>query len=273
MKLCYVDETGTDGRSPVVVMVGIIADSQRLRRTQEEFNKAFKRLTGIQESTVRELKSTHLYRGTGKWRGVDGEVRHAAIGDLCSWVCNRKHSIALTAIDIESFKSSPLSNHIDIWSAAALHIALQIQRLHQSLKKNKGNTFLVFDEHKQKADSLAELLFDPPPWSDTFYGKKEKQPRLDQIIDTAFYARSHHVGLVQIADLFAFLFKRHVELSDHGSMEAYQGEAERIREWVLELATRLTKRPSRWPKRSTSECAKWYVDLAPQSLLTLPQSL
>lgn len=32
--------------------------------------------------------------------GVDGEVRHAAIGQLCEWLSDRKHSLALTALSI-----------------------------------------------------------------------------------------------------------------------------------------------------------------------------
>jgi hypothetical protein len=69
VKLCYVDETGTDGESPVVVMVGIIADSQRLRRTQVEFASAFKRLGDLPKRTIQELKSTNVYRGRGALAG------------------------------------------------------------------------------------------------------------------------------------------------------------------------------------------------------------
>lgn len=58
---------GTDRESPVVVMVGIIADSQRLRRRQVEFESAFKRLGDLPERTIQELKSTNLYRGKGHW--------------------------------------------------------------------------------------------------------------------------------------------------------------------------------------------------------------
>lgn len=267
MKMCYVDETGTDGQSPVVIMVGIVADCQRLRRTQVEFAGVFQRLNRLPRSTVLELKSTHLYRGTGKWYGVDGTARHAAISDLCNWVSTRKHKIALAGIDLNRFKSSTLRNHLDIWDAAALHITLQVQRAHQRLVKNKGNTFLVFDENKQKTDRLAGLLFDPPEWTDNYYGPKNT--RLDQIIDTAFFARSHHVGLVQVADLFAFLFRRHSELQDYRLEERFDGEKERIQNWVEQLASRLLDRAHRWPKRTSSDCAKAYVELAPPSLLKL----
>lgn len=34
MKIAYVDETGTDGKSPVLVMVGVLADTSRVGRTR-----------------------------------------------------------------------------------------------------------------------------------------------------------------------------------------------------------------------------------------------
>lgn len=269
MKLCYVDETGTDGDSPVMVMVGIIADSQRLRRTQTEFQAAFDRLGSLPERTIRELKSTSLYRGRGRWQGVPGEQRHEAIGEFRAWIGERKHELALAAIDIARFKESPLSPDIDLWLTGALHIALQVQRRNQGLKKNKGNTFLVFDEQKRKADALADLLFDPPEWTDSYYKRTRRQARLDQIIDTAFYARSHHVGLVQVADLFAFLFRRHAELVQYGYDEEYEGEAERIKGWVRAMSERLIDRTHRWPKRPKGSCAKWYADTAPRAIVDL----
>lgn len=232
VKLCYVDETGTDGQSRLVVMVGIVADSRRLHRTQTDFADTFARLGEGTVKELRELKSVELYRGHGPWKGVDGPDRAAIIGDLCAWLCERKQDIALAAIDVERFREDSLHEDLDHWMTAALHIALQVQRAHQGLKKRKGSTFLIFDEHQRHADRLAELLFDPPEWTDAYYGRSKHQERLDQVIDTAFYARSHHVGFVQVADLFAFLFRRYAELHDYGVPPAYEDEVERIDGWV-----------------------------------------
>ena len=62
MKVCYVDETGTDGISPVLVMVGVIADGQRLPKTQSELAAIFGSLGNLSAKTLRELKSTQLSR-------------------------------------------------------------------------------------------------------------------------------------------------------------------------------------------------------------------
>lgn len=69
MKLCYDDETGTDGKSPTVVMVGLIADAARIHRTRSEFRAIYERWEGLPDGTIRELKSTQLYRGKGTGMG------------------------------------------------------------------------------------------------------------------------------------------------------------------------------------------------------------
>src|SRR5690349_14391440 len=105
MRVCYVDETGTDGLSPFVVMVGIVVDASRLGRTTEEFKKISARLvTASTATTLKEIKSVDLYRGKNAWRGVDGELRHQIIGDLCDWLSERKHRLALAAADVAHVK-------------------------------------------------------------------------------------------------------------------------------------------------------------------------
>lgn len=271
MKLCYVDETGTDGRSPVVVMVGVIADAHRIGRTRDEFADAFARLSEVSREGLRELKSDDLYGGRGVWRDVPGEERARIIGDFCQWLGDRKHHLALTAIDVGAFPEADFSQDQprEIWQAAALHIALQLQKHHQKERRGKGHTFLIFDENKRAADKLAERLYDPPGWSGAFYDRGKKQAALDQIIDTAFYVKSHHVGLVQMADLFAFVFRRYAELAQYGADEAYEGERGRIDGWTATLAERLIPKGVRWPKQKPDVCAQWYIDLAPDALKAL----
>jgi hypothetical protein len=269
VKICYVDETGTDGQSPVLVMVGVIADSQRLNRTRTDFADTFAELGEVAVRELRELKSNELYRGQGPWNGIDGDKRAAIISRLCEWLCERKHDLALAAVDLERHQAEPLRDGLDPWMTAALHVALQVQRAHQKLPKRKGSTFLVFDEHQRHADRLAELLFDPPAWTDEYYGRGRHQEALDQVIDTAFYARSHHVGLMQVADLFAFLFRRHAELHDYGREPTYPDELERISGWVETIGQRLLPAAHRWPKRPRDGVSHWYTATAPPSLVSL----
>ena len=271
MKLCYVDETGTDGHSPLVVFVGVVADVARVHRTRLEFEELFRNFAELPNRAITELKGSNIYYGNGSWYGVDGETRHAAINQLCQWLSDRKHSLALAAFDVEDFGRSDFERltGLDIWMGGAVHIALQVQKAHQGIKRKKGATFLVFDEHRVGGEALAELLFDPPGWSDDYYDRGSKQLALDQITDTAFYARSHHVGLVQAADVFAFIFRRYSEIRDYGHAEGYGGEQQRLTSWIEILSGRLLKPSHRWPKRTTSEVAQAIRKLAPPSLVEL----
>jgi hypothetical protein len=46
-KICNVDESGTQEESPLVVMVGVVADCQRIARTRDEFPRTFEALGSL----------------------------------------------------------------------------------------------------------------------------------------------------------------------------------------------------------------------------------
>jgi hypothetical protein len=273
MKFCYADESCDDRGEKIQVMVGIVADAQRLNRSRVEFSEIFALVEGAYPEALRELKGSRIFYGRGGWRDVPPEIRKAVFRLFCEWIGERKHSIALSAIDIGNFNTglpdkypAPLR---DLWVAGAVHIALQLQKLHQTLEKNKGHTVLIFDENKVKADKLNEVLFAPPGWTEAYYEKRKKQAPLDQIIDSAFFTKSHHAGLVQVADLFAFVLRRYAELTDYGAEPVYPGEKDDVAPLVGLLAPRLVPKSNRCPKRPKDECATTFVDLTPACLASL----
>lgn len=271
MYFAYVDETGTDGNAPVMVMVGILANAERITKTTSELAKIFSRHSELTATRLTELKARQLFAGGGPWRTVAGDTRRSVVSELCQWLVERKHELALAAIDLGALQSSSPGDPAlqDSWQAGALHMALQLQRLQQTKSGSKGLTVLVFDDNKMGMPRLAELVFDPPPWTDNYYGRHRKRPPLDRLVDTPFAVKSHHVGLVQVADIFAHIFRRHSELTDFGLEPRYSDEPAHYAEWVGVLAPRLIPRQHRWPVRSTSDCAKWYSSLAPRSLSAL----
>ena len=251
MKFCYADESLDDAGEKVQVMVGIVADAQRLNRSRVEFSEIFELVERAFPEALKELKGSRIFYGRGGWRDVPPEIRKDVFRRFCQWIGERKHQLAISAIDIARFGErlpaaypAPLR---DLWVAGALHIALQLQKLHQTIKKNKGHTVLVFDENKAKADRLNEVLFAPPAWTETYYEKRKKQAPLDQIIDSAFFTKSHHAGLAQVADLFAFVFRRYAELATYGAEPVYPGEKDDIDPLVELLVTRLIPRSHRCP--------------------------
>lgn len=273
MKVCYVDESGNQDQDPCLVMVGIVVDAMRLNRTREEFNEVFDVVQGLFQENLRELKGSKMIFGRDRWRNVDPDIRKRIGRFFCNWVVSRKHHIALAAIDrrqlaqVDGSEFAQVSG--DPWLAGSLHIALQLQKHHQGQNKNKGQTFLFVDENKKAADQLAELLFAPPDWTDAYYERGKKQARLDQLIDSAFAVKSHHAGLVQVADLYALILRRYAELHDYGSAELWAGERALIDGYTNTLAGRMLPRATRWPARPKSPCGKWYSQIAPASLRTL----
>jgi hypothetical protein len=273
MKICYVDESGNNPEDPCLVMVGVVVDAYRLNRTREEFADIFDEIQTLFEENLRELKGSKMIFGRDRWRKVDPEVRKRIAGYLCDWIADRKHHIALAAVDRHKLKSDATGGVPkecrDEWLAGALHIALQIQKANQGRAKNKGNTILIFDDNKGKADTLSERLWQPPEWTDDYYDKPTKRSRLDQIVDTTFTIKSHHAGLVQVADLFAFILRRYSEMKDFGKAEEWPGEQELIDSYATALTTRLLPLGCRWAAKPTGTSAKWLNGIAPTSLMSL----
>jgi uncharacterized protein DUF3800 len=273
VKICYVDDSGNNSQDPCLVMVGILVDAYRSNRTREDFAGIFDEIQALFEENLRELKGAKMIFGRDRWRKVDPEVRRRIAGYLCRWIGDRKHHIALTAIDRQKLKNDataevPEKCH-DEWLAGGLHIALQIQKAYQVKAKNKGNTILIFDENKVKADALSELLWQPPNWTDDYYDRRPNQGPLDQIVDTTFMIKSHHAGLVQVADLFAFIFRRYAEMKDFGKPEEWKGERALIEGYTATLVNRLLPRSCRWPVRPTGKSTLWLSAMAPKSLMLL----
>jgi hypothetical protein len=273
MKFCYADESLDDASERVQVMVGIVADAQRLNRSRIEFSEIFELVERAFPEALKELKGSRIFYGRGGWRDVPPKIRKDVFRQFCEWIGDRKHQLAISAIDIGRFGARLPADYPnalrDLWLAGALHIALQLQKLHQTIKKNKGHTVLIFDENKAKVDKLNEALFAPPEWTETYYEKRKKQAPLDQIIDSAFFTKSHHAGFVQVADLFAFVFRRYAELAEYGAEPSYAGEKDDIDPLVKLLVPRLIPRSHRCPKHPKDECAATFVDLTPGCLIDL----
>ena len=273
MKVCYVDESGATTQDPCLIMVGVLIDSTRLNRTRQEFFDAFDVVRDLFQERLRELKGSKIFFGRDRWRKIDPEIRKQIVEYFCNWIERRKHKLALAAIDRSEMEKhtevdSPVERK-DEWLAAGLHIALQIQRFNQGVRKNKGHTFLFFDDNKAKADKLSDLLWAPPQWTDDYYGKKKNQERMNQIIDTTFSIRSHHAGLIQVADIFAFIVRRYVEIKDFGKEEEWSGEESPLDGYIHTISGCLLPRSHRWPARTESTAAEWYNALAPASLKAL----
>lgn len=265
MYLCYVDETGLDDDSPAVVTVGVLVEgTTRLVKTNREWTQHLGALLDEADAGMPELKSSRLYRGLGKWNRIPGDQRHARIEELIDWFVDRKHHIALAAADKDfDLDNSALEGVGSHELLAAFHISLQVQRAQQTKNKNKGVTLFAMDQSRVSGQ-LADLLENPPSWSDDYYARKPKADPLDQLVHTPFWVRSDRIELVQLADLFAFVYRRYLETRRDG--EDYPGEFERLNHWKAKLDSRLLNRSHRLPTRETSSATDAVIAAFPAEL-------
>jgi hypothetical protein len=142
-----------------------------------------------------------------------------------------------------------------------------VQRKNQSQPSNKGKTLVIYDQQGEFEQRVAELLSNLPSWTDAYYGYAHGD-RLDQIIDTAYFVRSHHASLIQLADMIAFVLRLYVALSDGGDAERYPGERNRVARWLEIIQPRLFERRHRLPSGSDS-LVTMYRELCPPSVRDL----
>jgi hypothetical protein len=157
----------------------------------------------------------------------------------------------------------------DPWCAAAFHLVLQLQKAGRSATQPKGHFAVIFDAQERHESHFVDLVRNPPRWSDNYYGRARREPQLSRLVDVPYFADSEHVLLIQVADLIAFVLRRHAELTIAGSVEAYGGEADRIRAWSELVARRAGPVALRWKRRGRNIAENVFFDLAPAGLLAL----
>jgi len=273
MKFCYLDESGT-GAEPYAVMAGIIVDSQRMRLTKTHWADLLTELTRLTGRQIREFHTRDFYRGNGTWRAIDGPLRSRIIHAILDWIETRKHKITFCGIEKVNYNrefqiNNKLQELQSLWCTLAFHQVLIIQKRHQTIKGNKGNTLFVFDREVREEANFSRLINSPPVWSDYYYGKKRTQDRIDQVIDVPYFGNSQDVHLIQVADLIAYILRLFLELENHVTQERHPGELIQVREWVTKICNNALTTSSRYPARGRDECSEVFYSIAPTQILNL----
>lgn len=272
MKFCYIDESGT-GSEPIAVMIGVVVDSQRMGPTKRHWDQLLDHLSVTAGKRIDEFHTKDFYPGNAVWHNVSGEKRSEITDQICDWIKARRHHFVMaTALRAEcdtEIRAGILPKDIkNIWMMLATHIILSLQREGQKNTGTKGNTVLIFDEHEIDKNFIQEFVNNPPAWSDSYYEKGKKQPRLDQIVDIPYFCDSKHVGLVQLADFAAFFIRRHLEIAEGRVPEKYNGEKDKISKWVTTILGRTIPISSIYPKTGRCEISEMYYRLAPVTART-----
>lgn len=283
MKFCYVDESG-HGDEPILVIASIVTDAVRMHITKEHWAVILNELSNILNKPISEFRTRHFYRGRGIWHDLDGEQRSRVLDIIIGWLQRRHHKVAFTAIEKAKAKSCVWENKKEYltkngkpnyWRLAALHLILCIQKEHQGYDIPKGHTVFIFDNEMREEYRLGVTVLDPPEWSDSFYGHNRKTRRagpkepLSQIVDVPYFADSKQVGMLQVADLFAYLLRHYAELEIGYTEAEYSEEKKKVKRWVKGIAKFMLPDSNRWPARGGCECAEFFKNMAPAPLLRI----
>jgi len=127
-----------------------------------------------------EFHTSAFYPGNTPWRGLIGSDRARIVTAIFEWIVERKHNIVYAAVDKKKFaaevgKESQAAEIDSLWQFLALHICLAIQKCFQTMKRNKGNTLLIFDKQLTQADAFTRIIRDQFDWTDTYYSRHLKQ--------------------------------------------------------------------------------------------------
>ena len=202
----------------------------------------------------------------GWWRKI------SLIREIIEWMVDRKHTVTFGAVSRAAldaarpkFDLGGLEKATE-WSVAAMHLVLSIQKQYQREKNNKGKTLFIFDNAGRR-EEFVKLVLDPPPATGAFYKQKRKELPLNQVIDVPYFADSRHVGLIQVADLIAYLLRLYAELTEGVVPEQYKGELRQVGGWIDDVGSVLLPNSARWPKRSKDPCTDFLTAVAPPPLL------
>jgi hypothetical protein len=278
MQFVYVDESGT-GDEPIAVMVGVIADSYRMRLTKENWSNLLSELSKIIGRDIDEIHTRDFYSGNSPWRDLSGKQRSDIITAIFTWLRDRKHSIVYTAVEKDRFnkeiKEEEKYNDIStIWRFMAFHLTLSLQKRFQGAIKgkkdrkinSKGACVLIFDNEHREESRFTDLILNSPDWSDSYYQKKEKQQKLNQIIDVPHFVDSKQVGLIQLADFICFFLRKHIELQMGLAKPAYKDEIEKVGSWTDLILKQSIPKNNIFMSRGRCDCSEMFYKYAPETI-------
>jgi hypothetical protein len=275
MQFIYIDESGT-GDEPIAVMVGVVADSHRMRLTKEHWNSLLGVLSNLVGQNIEEIHTRDLYSGNSFWRELNGKQRSDIIDAIFSWLVERKHPIVYTAVNkslfYENFPKDPRHEEIQtLWRFMALHLSLSIQRKFQGSVDGKsrkvnlpGHCVLIFDNENKEQKYFTDLLLRAPDWTDSYYQKAKSQEKFSQIIDVPHFVDSKDVGLIQLADFICFFLRKYIELSMRYIQPSYSGEIEKVSRWANIIINQSISKSCIFPQKNRCPCTDLFFTFAPE---------
>lgn len=237
MKFVYVDESGNSGSDANFFMVGILIDAYRFSKHNEVLTAELDKILTTPEQNVKELKSHKFINGIGVWNQIPADERKEWVQKFCEFAmdCSTIYAVAINFSKFNKYKHENTGLTGGYWHVAAMSLSAQIQKEVQKEDKNKGHSFLIFDDNKSEIPRLCDAIYEGNSFYDGIYDytEKKKSKRFDQIINTAFAIKSQHASFIQCADCIAYIYRRHFELI--GKKEKWKGETEYFKSLFTQL--------------------------------------
>lgn len=255
-------------------MVGIVVDCQRMHITKGDWMDLLEYLSGIAGRQISELHTRNFYSGAGIWNGLDGNKRSQIITEVFEWLAGRKHQVVYASVCKKTYHENFALQYIPdelntIWRFLGFHLVLAMQRCCQTEKKNKGNTLFVFDNEKREELRFTDIIKRPPAWSNEYYGLKNGDPPLDQVIDVPYFGDSRDVALIQLADLASFFLRRYAEIKENIVAPKYADEEEKVAGWVTSFVKRSIGRNHIYRKVGRTAAENLFYANASESIRSL----
>lgn len=270
MKFVYVDESGASDQGDVFVMAGVLVDAYKLRKYTAELDVLVTNFLSRHPSSPAEIKTKKLLEGKGGWNTIDPQERKDFVTGICRVAADCSKLIVF-GMSFSQFEAACAAGVFkfpcqkSFWVLSGMYVAAVVQKKMCTLKNNKGLSVLIFDNNPTGMSALSDALYESDPWFDGLYhaaGKPLKQAaRFDQILNTAFAINSKHSSFVQVADVVAYVYRRHIELRS-GQSEAYTGEAT----YVDGLVSILENRREKLGRCAKAECVEFYKTISHPSL-------
>jgi hypothetical protein len=232
--LAYLDETGTDGHSPIVMYGALIVPVGRFGPLSALHSVAIQQIIPLDRmDDFTEFHAYEIYKGTGVFEGIDETKRFAAINVLLSAVRMDELRFIYAAADRKKFASSPFGSGKPLISA--FHMCLlgvedwataNHPQRPEAKRIDWNDTCLYVVDDCDNKELKTQLR-------NTYHTLRVKHPmvppfenRLWHAHDDMFFANSKDCLGIQIVDLCNYFVRMHLagEVEPHNFYELFSGQ-------------------------------------------------
>ncbi len=230
MHLAFLDETGTDGHSPIVMFGAVVITPGAFGWVERLHSTAIQQVFPLEEieNKFKEFHASELYRGSGPFEGIEEKKRFDAIRLLLMAMERQKLPYIYAAVDRKEFARNPAG------AARALDFAFRICALGvEEWARNQhpqrpgaiqidynDQYLLVLDdttnaEVKKQLRTSYRLLRASRPYT------SPKDNRLWHAHDEMYFGDSRDSIGIQMADVCNYFMLQHL-LKREGCREFYE---------------------------------------------------